>query len=67
MESTSKVVSGIMTETDIASVGSSFTTASGNMISSFTGLLPTILIIAVAGFGIYTVYKLVKKVRKGGK
>lgn len=65
MDTTSAV--GYMSSADITAVNTAVTTASGNMITSFTGLLPTILLVAVAGFGIYTVYKIVKKVRKGGK
>lgn len=64
---TTTKVSGIMAEADMTAVNTAFTKASGDMISTFTGVLPTILLIAVAGFGIYTVYKLVKKVRKGGR
>lgn len=67
MDTTTKVASGFMGTEDISAINTAVTKASGDMISSFTGLLPTILIVAVAGFGVYTVYKLVKKVRKGGK
>lgn len=56
-----------MSTEDATAIQGAFTSAGTSMMETFVSLLPAILTIAVLGFGVYTVYKLVKKVRKGGK
>lgn len=56
-----------MAEGQASTISSAFTTATGDIMTEFVSLLPTILGVSVVGFVIYTIYKLVKKVRKGGK
>ncbi len=66
METTTKVISG-MTEADSSAINTAMTGAGNTVLSNFISLLPGILAIAAIGFVIYTAYKLIKKVRKGGK
>ena len=66
METTTKVVSA-MTESDASAINTAMTGAGGTVLSNFISLLPGILAVAAIGFVIYTAYKLIKKIRKGGK
>ncbi len=50
-----------------ATISSAFSTAGGNIMTQFVQFLPVLLVLAVLGFAITMVYRVIKKVKKGGR